>query len=297
MVHSVTSGRGLRQTEPLVPAPVQHEPRDEPVARLPRAALAGVEVQVRKGESTISGPDGRFEARVAQWPGPTPRRTVAASHPGYLLEQHDVPEGVHEVRLELRPGAVLRGRVEVGGQPVAQGRLLLDPESTGRGQFVEFWDGHYTVGGLPAGPYVLYLLEPGQSRPTAWNSPHRVSLSLGEHATVDVLDPEPSHTRVEVLVAERTLEVHLLPGRVPLLGPAQGLSGLLAQGVMGRTVREGTRRFSNLPAGPYTLLAIRRDETGTEVHREELDVTEGESTFTLVPQWHRFEDEPSAERP
>lgn len=98
-------------------------------------------------------------------------------------------------------------------------------------------------------------------------------------------------TPVEILVPERDIEVHLLPGNLPLMGPKQGLYSKLGSGFMGRRVREGVRYFPQVPEGHYTLFAMRRDEDFTDVHREELDVPAGgQVRFPLLPMWSRFDD-------
>ncbi len=90
---------------------------------------------------------------------------------------------------------------------------------------------------------------------------------------------------------ERNIEVHFIPGDFPLLGPKQGLYNRLRTGFMGKRVRDDVRRFSQLPAGAYTLVAVRPGEEGTEVHLEEVDVpAEGKLSFTLLPQWNHFDD-------
>lgn len=75
------------------------------------------------------------------------------------------------------------------------------------------------------------------------------------------------------------------------MGPKQGLYTKIVGGYMGKPVREGVRRFSRVPAGHYTLFAMRRDEDVTAVHREELEIpSEGEVSFSLLPQWSLYED-------
>ncbi|MFY0522467.1 hypothetical protein ACN28I_04395 [Archangium gephyra] len=96
---------------------------------------------------------------------------------------------------------------------------------------------------------------------------------------------------LEIFVPERNIEVHLIPGNLPLMGPKDGLYSKLQSGFMGKPVREGVRRFPRLPAGSYTLFAMRRDEDVTEVHREELELPDGgDVAFTLLPQWSLYDD-------
>ncbi|EPX55279.1 hypothetical protein D187_009488 [Cystobacter fuscus DSM 2262] len=60
---------------------------------------------------------------------------------------------------------------------------------------------------------------------------------------------------------------------------------------MGKRVSDGVRRFSLLPGGDYTLIAIRHDDSGTDVHREQVELpSEGNQSLTLAPLWTRFED-------
>jgi hypothetical protein len=117
----------------------------------------------------------------------------------------------------------------------------------------------------------------------------QVELAPGGRATVDL--ESAAGASVEVFVPERNIEVHLLPGSLPLMGPKQGLYSKIDSGLMGKAVREGVRYFPQVPAGHYTLFAMRRDEDFTEVHRDELDVPSGgQVSFSLLPLWNKFDD-------
>jgi len=262
------------------------------------APLSGAEVSVHlqpypgqpRGTrvSTSTLPDGRFTLEGSSSSG----ATLHVSHPAYLSATKKLAEGQREVRVELNQGATLEGRVEAAGKRLPSGEIRLRLDSGTEVSTVGVWDGHYTMRNVAPGRYVLQALGPSQDGSAPLFPLRPVSLSEGEHVTVDFTG-QPASASVEVLVAERGIEVHLVPGDVPLIGPRQGLYGRLAEGFMGMLVREGVRRFVRLPAGHYTLIAVSRDELGTEVHREELEVpAEGEISFTLSPQWSLFEEEP-----
>jgi hypothetical protein len=267
------------------------------VDALTQAPLAEALIQGARSQALSAAPDGRFRLTPDPRPPPDSPVLLLVERAGYIPQRREVPADAREVRIELQPGATLEGRVEVAGKPVPTGRIRLRSESAEGQRNVEFWEGHYRVTSLAPGTYVLYVQTPGARGPLASSTLHRVSLSAGEHKTEDLLDSAPRSATLEVFVADRSIEVHLLPGHFPLLGPAQGLYRRLPEGLMGRLVRDDVRRFPSLPVGDYTLVAIKRDEAGTEVHQEELEVAEGDSAFTLLPQWTRFEDAASADGP
>ncbi len=215
---------------------------------------------------------------------------LSVSHALYPRQkQVDWKPGQGEVKIRLEAGATLEGRVESDGAPVARGTVQL----TANGELIATTDvrwGHYQFDLIPAGRYVVRVLGPRNEGPAVLFPLRPVELAPGARETLD-LSERPSGASVQVLVPERNIEVHLIPGDFPLLGPKQGLYNRLSGGVMGKRVQDGVRHFSQLPAGAYTLVAVRPSEEGTEVHREEVEVpTEGALSLTLLPQWTHFDD-------
>lgn len=244
------------------------------------APLAGARVQ---GVNEPTGPDGSFTVRVIR-PGP-----LGASHPEYQDASVMLAEGQKEVTVMLERGARLEGRVTSAGVPVLSGTVQLRSEQGVLLASTGFWEGRYAMRDVRAGRYLVRAVARSDEGPAPVFPLRQVDLTPGGRTTVDF---EPvAGTSVEILVPERNIEVHLIPGNPPLLGPKQGLYSKLGSGLMGRMVREGVRYFPQVPEGHYTLFAMRRDEDFTDVHREELDVPAGgQVRFSLLPLWSRFDD-------
>ncbi|WNG57515.1 carboxypeptidase regulatory-like domain-containing protein [Archangium gephyra] len=251
-----------------------------------RSGQPGALVQ-RQGEpATYSLPDGSFTVGGVK----AGRKTVRVSHPDWPPVRVVLEEQQWEVTVELEPGATLEGRVESAGAPVRSGSVRLRSEQGEVLTTLGFSEGRYSVRAIPAGRYLVQV--EGQSEQgAALRFPVRqVTLSRGDKVTLDFTEKSEGAI-LEVHVPERNLEVHLIPGSMPLMGPRDGLFLKLGRGLMGKTVREGVQRFPRLPAGNYTLFAMRRGEDSTEVHREELELpAEGEASFTLLPVWTHYAD-------
>ncbi|HYO68011.1 MAG TPA: carboxypeptidase-like regulatory domain-containing protein, partial [Archangium sp.] len=240
----------------------------------------------RVDPATYTLPDGSFTVEGVK----AGRRTLRVSHPEWLPARVVLEEEQREVTVVLEPGATLAGRVESAGAPVRSGVVRLRSEQGAVLSTLGFGEGRYSVRAIPAGRYLVQV--EGQSEEgVALRFPVRqVTLSRGDKVTLDFTERSEG-TLLEVLVPERNLEVHLIPGSLPIMGPKNGLYSKLSGGLMGKTVREGVQRFPRLPAGNYTLFAMRRGEDSTEVHREELELPAGgEVSFTLLPVWRHYAD-------
>lgn len=244
------------------------------------APIAGARVQ---GVNVPTRQDGGFTLRVAR------PRPLGVTHPEYLDAKVMLEEGQREVTVMLEPGARLEGRVTSAGVPVHAGSVHLRSEQGVLLTTTGFWEGRYAMRTLSAGRYLVQVVARPDDGPAPLFPVRQVELTPNGRATVDF---EPvAGASVEVFVPERNIEVHLLPGDLPLMGPKQGLYSKLGSGLMGRVLREGVRSFPQVPAGHYTLFAMRRDEDFTEVHREELEVPAGgQMSFQLLPLWNRFDD-------
>lgn len=265
------------------------------------APVAGARVQVSPSHSGARGgspqardvqvayslPDGSFTVEGVKAGG----GVVRVTHPDWPPVRMALEEGQREVTVGLVRGATLEGRIEAAGAPVRSGSVRLRSEQGELMATMGFWDGRYALRAIPAGRYLVQVMaRPGEEGPAPMFPVRQVELSAGGSVTLDFTG-ESEGVAVEVLVAEPDIEVHLIPGNLPLMGPKQGLYSRLSSGHMGRPVREGVRGFPRLSAGSYTLFAMRRGEDIIEVHREELELpTGGELTFSLLPQWSLYDD-------
>lgn len=251
------------------------------------APVAGARVQVGDVQVAYSLPDGSFTVEGVG----AEARVVRVTHPDHPPVRMVLEERQREVSVVLVRGATLEGRIESAGAPVRSGSVRLRSEQGEIMATMGFWEGRYSLRALPAGRYLVQVMaQPGETGPAPLFPVRQVELSAGGSVTLDFTE-QTEGAAVEVLVAEPDIEVHLILGNLPLMGPKQGLYSKLASGLMGRPVREGVRRFPRLSAGSYTLFAMRRGEDVIEVHREELELpTGGEITFTLLPQWSLYDD-------
>ncbi|MFY0567211.1 carboxypeptidase regulatory-like domain-containing protein [Archangium lansingense] len=250
------------------------------------APVAGAYVVVGR-QSGSSLPDGSFTLEGVN----AGRVGVLVTHPDWLPGKAQLAEGQREITVVLGPGATLQGRIESAGVPVPSGSVKLRSEQGVLQATMGFSEGRYSLRAIPAGRYLVQVVaQPGETGPVPIFPIRQVELSAGVSVTLD-FTAQSEGTVVEIFVPERAVEVHLIPGSLPLMGPKDGLYSKLASGLMGKSVREGVRGFPRLPAGSYTLFAMRRGEDTTEVHREELEVPAGGNvTFTLLPQWSLFDD-------
>jgi protocatechuate 3,4-dioxygenase beta subunit len=236
------------------------------------------------GSGVLTLSDGSFTGRVMG------KAWLGVSHPDYLPMRMALEEGQEEVRVALEPGARLEGRIVSAGVPVRSGTVQLRSEQGTVLATTGFWEGRYSLRALPAGHYLVQVVARPDRGPAPLFPLRPVELASGDRVTLDFTE-QVAGASVEVFVPERNIEVHLLPGDLPLIGPRDGLYSKLGSGFMGRRGREGVRLFPQVPAGHYTLFAMRRDEDVTEVHREELEVpAEGQVTFSLLPQWSPYAD-------
>ncbi|AKJ03465.1 Hypothetical protein AA314_05091 [Archangium gephyra] len=240
----------------------------------------------RMDPSTYTLPDGSFTVEGVK----AGKRSVRVSHPDWPPARVLLAEEQGEVTVVLEPGATLEGRVESAGAPVRSGVVRLRSEEGEVLTTLGFGEGRYSLRSIAAGRYLVQVEGQSEQGPALLFPVREVTLSRGDRVTLDFIE-QSEGALLEVLVPERNLEVHLIPGDLPIMGPKDGLYSKLRSGLMGKTVREGVQRFPRLPAGRYTLFAMRRSEDSTEVHREELELpASGEVTFTLLPQWILYDD-------
>jgi protocatechuate 3,4-dioxygenase beta subunit len=197
--------------------------------------------------------------------------------------------GQREMTVVLETGATVEGRVEADGVPVPTGTATLRSER-GVVTTTGFWQGRYSLRAVPVGRYLLQVMARLGEDAEGVFPAREVDVPARGRVTVDFTKRSGGVT-VEVRSWERVLEVHLLPGSQPLLGPKQGLNAKLVGGVMGTPTPQGLWRFPGLSPGLYTLFVVHRMEDGTQVHREEVKVpAEGAASFSVLPMWSRFDD-------
>jgi hypothetical protein len=249
---------------------------------------AWVEVSPTDGGRTSASslPDGSFTVEGVK----AGAGVVRVTHPDWAPARVELADGQREVTVVLVPGATLEGRIESAGVPVSSGAVQLRSEQGVLQATIGIGEGRYSFRGITAGRYLVQVVARREEGPAPLFPVQRVELSAGQAVTLDFTE-QLEGAAVEVFVAERNLEIHLIPGNLPLMGPKDGLYTKIASGFMGRPVREGVWRFPRMPTGSYTLFAMRRGEDVTEVHREELEIPSGgEVAFTLLPQWSPFAD-------
>ncbi|WP_146209887.1 carboxypeptidase-like regulatory domain-containing protein [Vitiosangium sp. GDMCC 1.1324] len=248
------------------------------------APIAGARVEVG-GRVAPTQRDGSFTVE-----GVPERALLTVTHPDYASVQVPIREDSREVSVVLEPGARLEGRISLEGVPVQSGSVYLRSEQGGVVATTGFWEGHYALSALASGRFVVQVVAPSDEGPAPMFPLRQVELTPGGKVTLD-FTAQVAGAALEVFVPERNLEVHLFPGSLPLMGPKQGLYTKIVGSYIGKPVREGVVRFSRVPAGHYTLFAMRRDEDVTSVHREELEIpSEGELSFSLLPQWTQYAD-------
>jgi len=244
-----------------------------------------VKFQGRSLSLAYTRPDGHFTLEDV----PRANGTLVLSHPLYPDSKAAFVRG-QEVEVRLARGATLEGRVESDGVPVEVGTVQLRSQQGDIAGTTELWHGRYALELLPAGRYVVRVQGPRGGGPALLFPLRTVELAAGDRVTLDFTG-HITAVSMDVLVPGRDIEVHLHPGELPLLSPRQGLYNKLSAAFMGKRVSDGVRHFSQLPGGHYTLIAIRHDDSGTDVHLEQVELpSEGELSFTLAPLWNRFED-------
>jgi protocatechuate 3,4-dioxygenase beta subunit len=212
---------------------------------------------------------------------------LRVSHADYLPVSVGLDAAQGEVTVRLRAGAWMEGEVRAGTEPIFRGLVLL---RTPRGEHVELTsiiDGTYSLGPVEAGSYLAQVEpEPEEGEPPAVFPATRVELPASGRVTLDLVAP-PGGTSVEVHAPEAMEAVLLVPGAHPLSCASGSLDGLFNLGIRGRGRQEGPFRLGRLPAGHYTLFALRDGSVSpVEVHHEEVDVPAREAeTFTVRPRW------------
>lgn len=221
---------------------------------------------------------------------------LLVSHPEYLKAGTALGAEAREVTVPLRAGAWVRGELRAGGVLIEHGLVKL---STLGGEYADsasIEDGTYSLGPVEAGRYIaqVELFRRPEEKPDLVFLPRQVEVPASGTVTLD-FEVQHSGTSVEVLASVELDEVILVPGARSLPGAGDELYKTFAFGHRSDADREGRFRFRMLPAGRYTLFAVRDWQAlDLELHREEVDVPTQETvSFTVHPRWQRLISPPS----
>lgn len=217
-------------------------------------------------------------------------------HPHYL--ETSVPLGAKssEVTVRLPAGAWVQGEVRAEGAPVEHGTVRLLTLEGVWTDSATLEEGAYSLGPVEAGRYVVQVdvYSYQEEGPEPVFLPRQVQVPASGTVTLD-LEAQRMGTEVEVLASEEVDEVILVPGEQPLPGPGEPPYKTFAFGHRARVNGEGPFRFRMLPAGHYTLFAVRDWEAlELDLHREEVEVPAREKmSIPLKPRWQRHTGPPS----
>ena len=275
-------------------APIAADPEDE------RSLLYGI-------DEVHTGPDGTsvYEAR------PDPRTDaegtlvlehvearpllVLVSHPEYLKAAVPLGATAREVTVSLGSGSWVRGEVRAAGTRVERGWVKLSTPGGEEADSALIEEGMYSLGPVKAGRYIAQVHGfRGEEEPPSVFLPRDVQVPASGTVTLD-FEAQRSGTSVEVLTTEEVAEVILVPGTQPLPGARGRTHEHFAFGHRAEADREGRFRLRMMPAGHYTLFAVRDwDALALEVHREEVDVPPQETvSFAVRPRWQVLASPPS----
>ncbi|RKH08896.1 carboxypeptidase regulatory-like domain-containing protein [Corallococcus sp. CA053C] len=202
--------------------------------------------------------------------------------PLYLPLHTTVGAEEETLTARLEPGARVTGHVrDAQGRPAPAALVFMSADGT--------WVDHQTddtgafdVRALPPGLYTV-MASASDSISDLRFQPQSVRIpSSGEvHLTFEALG---SGTTVTLRMTEDVHTALLLPGQVPAPGSSKAFDVLTSRQHPQVEWTGLSMRFSRVPAGHYTLLAVNRAREG--VHREELDVpTEGTLSRDVRPVW------------
>ena len=219
---------------------------------------------------------------------PTPDGTLLLEHlpttafvleldaPLYLPLHMTVGAEEETLTARLEPGARVTGHVrDTQGRPAPAALVFMSTD----GSWVDHQTddtGAFDIRALPPGLYTVRASASDLSsdlrfQPQSVRIPSRGQVSL----TFEALG---SSTTVTLRMTEDVHTALLLPGQVPAPGSSKAFDFLISRQHPQVEWTGLSLRFSRVPAGHYTLLAVNRAKEG--VHREELDVP-AESTLSL----------------
>ncbi len=238
-----------------------------------------------------TGPDGTVTLpHVEELP-----RVVLVLDPDYLLRTVPLGPRQRELTIPLERGARLLGTFSVGGKLVGDGAVEVLTEA-GQHVATEFVrEGSFSTKPLKAGRYLVRvdLLHFGEDALVRPSFPSQV-VDVPANRLVPVHFELPGEGAALTVGAPEKVDRYLLvPGAWPLpTTPERFLA--MRNGARECLYNLATKRcgFELLPAGRYTLLAVRDSRARPlELHAQEVAVPEaGTLTLELQPRWQRGPD-------
>ncbi|WP_309895395.1 carboxypeptidase-like regulatory domain-containing protein [Archangium sp.] len=276
-------------------APGAADPEDE------RSLLYGIsEVRTGPDGTTVyeARPDPRTDAdgtRVLENVEARPL-LVLVSHPEYLRAGVPLGATARELTVPLGSGTWVRGEVRAGETLMDRGWVKLSTPGGEETDLASIEQGMYSLGPVKAGRYIAQVqsVQFEEEKSPVFLPREVVVPESGGTVTLD-FEAQRNGTSVEVLTTEEVAEVILVPGTQPLPGPRGETYKRFIFGHRTEADPEGRFRLRMLPAGRYTLFAVRDwDALELEVHREEVDVPPRETvSFTVRPRWRTLASPPS----
>lgn len=212
-------------------------------------------------------------------------------HPEYLKSGTALGAEAREVTVPLPAGAWVRGELRAVGAPIEHGSVKLSTLGGEYAGYASIEEGTYSLGPVKAGRYIaqVELFRSPEEKTDLVFLPRQVEVPASGTVTLD-FEAQRSGTSVEVLASEQMDEVILVPGASSLPGARDEVYKTFAFGHRSEVAREGRIRFQMLPAGRYTLFAVRDWQAlDLELHREEVNVPAQETvSFTVHPRWQRL---------
>ncbi|RKH63545.1 carboxypeptidase-like regulatory domain-containing protein [Corallococcus llansteffanensis] len=213
---------------------------------------------------------------------PTTAFALEIDAPLYLPLRGTVGAEEETFTARLEPGARVTGHVrDAQGRPVPAKLLFVSTDGAREdGQTDDA--GGFDLRALPPGLYTVHVFGSDSSNAPLFPSQSVRIPSRGEvHLTFEALG---SGTTVTLRMTEDVHTALLLPGQVPAPGSSKAFDFLASRQHPQVEWTGLSMRFSHVPAGHYTLLAVNRAKDG--VHREELDVpAEGTLSRDVRPVW------------
>lgn len=234
-------------------------------------------------------------------PGYFDSDAIAAN--GFMQEVHVAAGETKKINVHLEHGGKIEGQVRFeNGVPAHTGRQVVDEVAvnaeieTSSGRFGRFGGaahtdakGRYSIGGLPAGTYIIFAGLPGKMVPVKGGelasggrivfAPRGVRASNAERVEVH---PPGTVSGVDIVI--QTQALHTISGRIVDQNGAAVKEGLIwlypsGQSVLGRSSplgKNGGFSFDDLPNGNYTVeyksypqqkvLGVTADRAGIRMH-------------------------------
>jgi protocatechuate 3,4-dioxygenase beta subunit len=207
-------------------------------------------------------------------------------HADYLEARLPLGTEQTDVTVTLRGGAWLEGEVRAGGRLVESGAVTVKTPEGRTVDYTPIRDGTYAAGPLEAGRYYVEAEPPFDVQPLPVFLPKAVEVPAAGSMTLD-LEAQEHGASVELHATEFVDELILIPGQPPLPGSREQAWRTFAFAQRSLVKKERRVIFHKVPAGRYTLFAVRDwNERALEMHREEVEIPDTETvSLELQPRW------------